>query len=139
MLLHFCNPACIHNDPEIFTKNPFFSSWVNFYLPIPPLKSPLTLPSSPSKHSSWRRRLEDILRTSFVFFFKRRLQGVCIKTNVFASALRLQKKSPASLQDVLVKTNIFVLAIRPQDIFKTSCKDIFKTFSRHIIKLNCSC
>ena len=131
MLLHFCNPTCIHNHPETSTKNPFFSSWVNFYLPIPPLKSPLTLPSSPSKHSSWRRRLEDILRTSFVFFFKRRLQNVFIKTNVFALALRLQKKSSASLQDVLVKTNIFVLAIRLQDIFKT--------FSRHIIKLNCSC
>ena len=27
----------------------------------------------------------------------------------------------------------------PQDIFKTSCKDVFKTFSRCIIELNCSC
>ena len=26
-----------------------------------------------------------------------------------------------------------------QDIFKTSCKDLFKTFSKRIIKLNCSC
>ena len=28
---------------------------------------------------------------------------------------------------------------RLQDVFKTSYKDIFKTFSRRIIKLNCSC
>ena len=26
-----------------------------------------------------------------------------------------------------------------QNIFKTSCKDVFNTFSRGIIKLNCSC
>ena len=93
---------------------------------------------------------EDVLKTSFVFDFRRRLQDVLIKTNMFALALRLQKTSSRRLQDVLVKTNIFVLAIRLQDvfktfsrrlqdIFKTSCKDIFKTFSRRIIKLNCSC
>ena len=93
---------------------------------------------------------EDVLKTSFVFVFRRRLQDVLIKTNMFASALRLQ--------DVLVKTNIFVLAIRLedvfktfsrrlakassrllQDVFKTSCKDIFNMFPRPIIKFNCSC
>ena len=110
----------------------------------------------PSKHSSWWRRLQDVL----------------IKMNMFASALRLQKTSSRRLgqdqyirlghtssrrlQDVLVKTNIFVLAIRLQDvfktfsrrlqdvlqkrlqdIFKTSCKDAFKMFWRRIIRLNC--
>ena len=30
----------------------------------------------PSKHSSWWRRLDDILKTSFVFVFRRRLQDV---------------------------------------------------------------
>ena len=43
----------------------------------------------------------------------------------------LSLTSSRRLQDVLVKTNIFVLAIRLQDVFKTS--------SRRIIKLNCSC
>ena len=105
---------------------------------------------------------EDVLKTSFVFVFvfRRRLQDVLIKTNMFALALRLQKTSSRRLQDVLVKTNIFVLSICLQDvfkmssrhlqdvlqtssrclqdIFKTFCKDIFKAFSRHTIKLICS-
>ena len=86
----------------------------------------------PSKYSSWWRRLEDVLKTSFVFVFRRRLQDVLIKTNMFALALRLQKTSSRRLQDVLVKTNIFVLAIRLQDVFKTSCKNVFKTSSRRL-------
>ena len=63
---------------------------------------------------------EDVLKTSFVF--RRRLQGVLIKPNMFALAL--------CLQDLLVKTNIFVLPIRLQDVFKTSCKNVFKKFWR---------
>ena len=35
------------------------------------------------------------------------------------------------LQDVLLR--------RFQDFFKTSCKNVFKSFSRRLIKLNCSC
>ena len=69
----------------------------------------------PSQHSSWWRRLEDVFR------------------------LRLQKTSSRRLQDVLVKTNIFVLAIRLQDVLQKGLQDIFKTSSRRIIKLNCSC
>ena len=64
----------------------------------------------PSKHSSWWRRLNDVFKTSFVFVFRRRLQ------------------------DVLIKTNIFVFVIRIQDTVKTSCQDVFKTFSRRIGK-----
>ena len=70
----------------------------------------------PSKNSSWWRRLEDVLKASFVFVFRRRLQDVLIKTNMFALALRLQKTSSRRLQDV----------------FKTSCQDVFKTFSRRL-------
>ena len=40
--------------------------------------------------------------------------------------------SSSSSEDVLIKTNIFVLAIRLQDVFKTSCQDVFKTFSRRL-------
>ena len=64
----------------------------------------------PSKHSSWWRRLNDVFKTSFVFVFRRRLQ------------------------DVLIKTSIFVFVIRIQDTVKTSCQDVFKTFSRRIGK-----
>ena len=70
----------------------------------------------PNKHSSWWRRLEDIL----------------IKTSVFALVLHLQKTSSRRLQEVLVKANIFVLAISIHGVFKTSCKNIFKTSSRRL-------
>ena len=78
---------------------------------------------------------EDILKTSFVFVFRTRLQDVLIKTNIFALVIRLQKTSSRRLQDVLVKTNIFVLAIRLQDVFKTFSRrlqDVFKTSSRRL-------
>ena len=71
------------------------------------------------------RLVEDVLKTSFVFVFRRRLnqdEYVRLKPYIFRRRL----------QDVLVKTNIFVLAIRLQDVFKTSCQDIFKTFSRRL-------
>ena len=92
----------------------------------------LRLFKKPSKHSSWWWRLEDVMKMSFVFVFRRRLQDVLVKTNIFVFAIRLQdvfKTFSRRLQDVLQK--------RLQDIFKTSCKDVFKTFSRRIIKLNC--
>ena len=84
---------------------------------------------------------EDGLKTSFLFAFRRRLEDVLIKTNMFALALRLQKTSSRRLQDVLVKTSIFLLAIRLQDVFKMFSRrlqdvlqkrlpDIFKASSR---------
>ena len=63
---------------------------------------------------------EDVFKTIFIFVFRRRVEDVLLKTNVFILPIRLQ--------DVLQK--------RLQDIFKTSCKDVFKTFSRRIIRLN---
>ena len=77
--------------------------------------------SLPSKYSSWWRRLEDVLKTSFVFVFRRRLQDVLIKTNMFALALRLQKTSSRRLdQDEYVRLNL------------TSSEDVFKTSSRRL-------
>ena len=70
---------------------------------------------------------EDVLKTP-----SRRLQDVFIKTNMFALASCLQKTSSSHLQDILVKTNIFVLSIRLQDVFKTSCKNVFKASSRRL-------
>ena len=83
--------------------------------------------SQPGKHSSWWRRLEDVLKASFVFVFKRRPQDVLMKTNIFLLIIRLQKTS----SDVLVKINIFVLSIRLQDLFKTPWRhlqDVLKTY-----------
>ena len=82
----------------------------------------------PSKHSSWWRRLEDVLKTSFVFVFRRRLdQDEYVRLSLTSS------------EDVLVKTNIFVLAICLQDVFKTSSRhlqDVFKTSSRRLAKMS---
>ena len=91
-------------------------------------------------HNPANTRLhEDVLKTSFVFVFRRRLQDVLIKTNMFALALRLQKTSSRSLQDVLVKPNIFVLAICLQDVFKTfprRLQHVFNTSSRRPAKIS---
>ena len=57
---------------------------------------------------SWWRRIEDVFR------------------------LRLKKTSLRRLQDVLVKNNIFALAMHLQDVFKTSCQNVFKTSSRRL-------
>ena len=82
----------------------------------------------PSKHSPWWRRLtssssQDVFKTSwsrrtyspYLYVFRRRLQ------------------------DVLIKTNIFVLVIRLQDVFKTFSRrlqDVFKTSSRRLAKMS---
>ena len=83
-----------------------------------------------------------LMKMPFVFTFRRRLQDALMKTNIFSLIIRLQY--------VLVKTNIFVLSIRLQDVLKMFSRhlqddpqirldDIFKTFWRRIIKLNCFC
>ena len=65
--------------------------------------------------TSWSRRI----CFHYSYIFRRRLQGVLIKTNIFVLAIRLQ--------DVFK-----VFSRRVQDVFKTLCQDIFKTFSRHL-------
>ena len=67
---------------------------------------------------------EDVLKTSFVFIFRRRFQDVFIKTNIFVLIIRLDHTSSRSLQDVL-KTSSRRLA-------KTSCKSVFKISSRRL-------
>ena len=57
---------------------------------------------------------EDVLKTSFVFVFRRRFKDVLIKTNIFALALQLQKTSSRCLEDV----------------FKTSSRRLAKISSR---------
>ena len=94
-----------------------------------------------------------MLKTSFILVFKRRLQDVLIKTNIFALLIRLQKTSWSrpiySSWSYVFKTcsNVFKTSSRClaktsskrlaktswrgfQSVFKTSCKSVFKTFSR---------
>ena len=82
---------------------------------------------------------EDALKMSFVFVFKKGLQDVLIKTNIFILVIRLYK----SLQDVLVKTNIFVLAIDifqiysrrlVQNVFPRHLQNVFKSYSKNVFK-----
>ena len=86
--------------------------------------------SEPSKHSSWWRRLEDV--------FALRLQKTSSRRLDQDEHIRL---THTSSEDVLIKTNIFVLVIRLQDVFKRlqdvfkmSCKNVFKTSSRRLAK-----
>ena len=90
--------------------------------------------SEPSKHSSWWKRLEDVLKTSFVFVFRRRLEDVLIKTNMFAIALRLQKTSSGRLGEDQYICLGHASSNRLQDVLKnvskTSSRRLAKTFSR---------
>ena len=90
----------------------------------------------PSKHSSWWRRFEDVLKTSSVFVFRRRLQDI-FKTSwsrsIYSSWPYVFKTSSRRFQD-LFKTSSRRLAKmssrRFPDVFKMSCKNVFKTSSR---------
>ena len=83
---------------------------------------------------------EDILKTSFVFVFGRRLEDV-LKTNMFALALRLQDVFKTSWSrpiysslPFIFKTSSRRLTKTFQDVFKTSARrfeDVFKISSRH--------
>ena len=67
------------------------------------------------------------MKTSFVFVFRRRLQDILVKTNIFVLAIHLQdafKTFTRRLQDVF-KTSC-------QVVFKKVCKNVFKTSSRHL-------
>ena len=107
-----------------------------------------------------------LMKTSFVFLFRTRLQDVLIKTNIFALVIRFQKtslsrptysslpyvfkKSSRRFQDVfktssicLAKTSVIllqdVLQKRLQDIFKKSSSlfaDVVKTSSRRLGKMS---
>ena len=104
---------------------------------------------------------EDVLKTSCVFVFRRRLDQDeyvrlsltssedVFKTSwsrpIYSSWLYVFKTSSRRFQDVFETSckSVFKKSSRClQDVFKTSSKrlqDIFKTSSRRIIKLNCSC
>ena len=75
-----------------------------------------------------KRLDEDVLKTSFVFVFRRRLQDVLIKTNIFVLVIHLQDVFKAfwrHLQDVYE-----MFWKRLQDVFKTSSRRLAKMSSR---------
>ena len=90
---------------------------------------------------SWRniytaiRLSRNVSQQTFVLMktSSRRLQDVLIKTNMFASALRLQKTSSRRLgQDQYIRLG-HMSSRRLQDVFKTFLKrlqDVFKASSR---------
>ena len=87
--------------------------------------------SLPSKHSSWWRRLEDVLETYFVAVFK-------------TSSRRLDQDeyirlSHTSSGDVLIKMNKFALVIHLQDVFKTSSRRLAKTMCASTDVFSCGC
>ena len=91
------------------------------------------------KHSSWWRRLEGVFCLRLQTTSSRRLQGVLIKTNIFALLIRLQKTSSSrptySSWSYVFKTS----SRRFQDVFKTSCKNVFKTSSRRLARMPSRC
>ena len=88
-----------------------------------------------SKHSFWWRRLEDVFRLRLQKMSSRRLDQ--------DEYIRLSHTSSRRLQGVLIKTNIFALAIRLQDAFKRlqdalprRLQNFFKTSSRRLAKMS---
>ena len=99
------------------------------------------------------RRLQDILIKTNIFALVTRLKDVLVKTSskclediedIFKAFCQdIFKMSSKRLQDILQKTssrhlakNVFKTSSRRlQYVFKTSCKDIFKTFSSLMIRI----
>ena len=84
--------------------------------------------------TSWSRRIYSI----YWCVFRRRLQDVMIKTNIFVLVIRLQDVFKTSSRR-LVKTSskhlqyVFkTFSRRLQDVFKTSSRRLAKTFSKHL-------
>ena len=130
--------------------------------PKPVLTRWWTFSINPSKHSSWLRRLEGVLKRSFVFVFKRRLQDVWIRLDQ-SKYIRFSHKSsedviktswsrPISsghtssrrLQEVFAKhfENALKSSRRStkacsrhlQDVLPKCLQDVFKISSRHLAK-----
>ena len=91
----------------------------------------LELEILPSKHSSWWRRLEDVLKAPFVFVFRRRLQDV-FKTScsraIYSSWPYVFKTSSRRFQDIFKTSSRHF-----QDVLQRYLQDVFKTY--HQVKL----
>ena len=98
---------------------------------------------TPSKHSSWSRHLEDVLKTSFVFVFRRRLEDVFRRRlqDVFKTFwLRpIYSSWPYAFKDVfktfwrrICKTSWKTKNCDAEDLLKTSPRHVLKTSSRRL-------
>ena len=80
---------------------------------------------------------EDVLKTSFVFVFKRRLdqdEYIRLTYITYTSAEDVFKTSSRSLdQDQYICLG-HMSSRRLQNIFKTSCQEVFKTFCKNVFK-----
>ena len=99
----------------------------------------------PSKHLFWWRRLEDVLKTYFVFVFRGRLDqdkhirlSHTLSEDIFKKSsrrlgqdqcIRLGHTSSRRLQDIF-KTSCQTSSIRLQEVLQKCLQDIFKTSSR---------
>ena len=73
-----------------------------------------------------------LIKTSFIFVIRRRLKNVFIKTNIFTFVIPLQETSGRRLdQDEYIRFG-HTSWRRFQDVFKMSCKRVFKTSSRRL-------
>ena len=110
----------------------------------------------PSKNSSWWRRLEDVLKASFVFVFGRRLdQDEYVRLSLTSSEDVFKTSSRRLDQDEYVRLSLtssedvfktssrrlgqdqyiclgYTSSRRLQDVFKTSSRRLAKTSSRHL-------
>ena len=92
----------------------------------------------PSKHSSWCRRLQDVLIKTNIFDLVIRLQtsSRCLDQDQYiclghTSSRRLVKASSRHLQDVLLRRLSKTSSRHLQDVFKTSSRRLAKISSRH--------
>ena len=97
--------------------------------------------NNPSKHLSWWRRLEDVLKTSFVFVFRRRLDNV-FKKSYQDEYIHLTHTSSEDVfktfsrrldQDQHIRLG-HTCSRRLQDVFKTSSRRLVKTSSKRLVK-----
>ena len=90
---------------------------------------------------------EDVLKTSFIFVFRRRLSRQIYSLYSYVSRRRLQDvlKTPWSIPIYLSWPYVFktfsrrlqsVLQNSLQDIFTTSCQDVLKTSSKRLAKMS---
>ena len=74
---------------------------------------------------------EDVLKKSFVFVFGRRLQDEYVRLSLTSSEDVFKTSSRRLGQDQYIRLG-YTSSRRLQDVFKTSCQDVFKTFSRRL-------
>ena len=90
------------------------------------------------------RRFQDVFKTSCKNIFK--ASSRCFQDVFKMSSRHLQDVLLRRFQDVLqkrlqdiFKTSLIRFEDVFEDVFKTSCKNVFKTFSGRIVGLICSC